>query len=464
MSGAGEFAGLSVHELGRRLRAGETDPVALTEYYLDRIAAAADGAVYISVCADRARAEAKESAARYRDGTPRGPLDGVPIAWKDLIDVAGAVTTCGSEIYRHRAAAETDAPIVANAAEAGMISLGKTNLTEFAFSGLGLNPHYGTPRNPHDAATARAPGGSSSGSAVAVAADLAPVAIGTDTGGSVRIPAAFNGLVGYKCSEGHIDKQGVQALALSLDTIGPIGRSVADCVLLERALCGRMVATPRPADLEGCRVLVPGNLVFDGAEDAVVANFEDALAKLSEAGVAIERRRFEPFYQMLDLAKRHGTLATAEAYYSFRDFIEGAEVESMDQRVVSRMRIGKDQSAYDLIAIRETRARLIAELAEAMDGPAFMAMPAVAITAPEIAPLEADDELYHATNLRALRNTMIGNFFNLCGFTIPSGSDRRGLPTGILINAAGGEDERLICYSLSLEKALRGGTAPEERP
>ena len=449
------IAGTSVHDLGRQLAAGKLDPVDLTETYLERIANHPDQAVFIEVMAERARAEAQASRKRHKEDRPAGPLDGVPIAWKDLFDVAGSRTTCGAEVHRARAPATADAPVVAACADAGMICLGKVNLTEFAFSGLGLNPHYGTPRNPHSKDAPRIPGGSSSGSAVAVASDLAPIAVGSDTGGSVRIPAALNGLVGYKSSEGHIDKSGVQALSLTLDTVGPLGRSVADCALLERVMRREHNVTPRPAGLSDCKLLVPENLVFEGADDAVVTNFERALSRLSSQGIKIERRKLGVLDDMLDISARHGTLVTAEAYYVHHDLMEGPERERIDARVVARIEMGKKMGAYDIIAIREGRARLIRALAADMEGPTFMAIPSVAVTAPEIAPLEADEEVFHKTNLTVLRNTMIGNFLNLCGFTMPSGTDSNGLPTGILFSATGGEDERLICYAQSLETALK---------
>lgn len=450
-----DIAGATVFELSQGLASGALDPVDVADYYLDRIANNADQAVYITVMAERARAEAQASRKRLREDQPAGPLDGVPIAWKDLFDVAGSPTTCGAEIYRGRANAETDAPVVAACAAAGMVSLGKVNLTEFAFSGLGLNPHYGTPHNPHSGDTPRAPGGSSSGSAVAVAADLAPIAMGTDTGGSVRIPASFNGLVGYKTSEGHIDKSGVQALSLTLDTVGPLGRSVVDCVLVERAMRGNLIVAPRPAGLSDCTLLVPENVAFDGADDDVLANFERALSQLSSHGVKVVRRKLPVLDAMLELSAKHGTLVTAEAYYVHQALVDSAERERMDRRVVARIEMGKKMNAHSFVAIREGRASLIAELAGEMEGPTFMAVPSTGITAPEIAPLEADDDVFHTTNMMALRNTMIGNFFNLCGFTIPSGVDAKGLPTGILFSATGGRDEDLICYAQSLEKAVK---------
>ena len=454
---APDLTGLGAAEVGRLIAAGKADAVEVAEDYLARIAACDDRSVFITVTADRARADAEESRARHRGGKPLGPLDGVPIAWKDLFDVAGTPTTCASDLYRDRAPADADATAVANCAWAGMVCLGKVNLTEFAYSGLGLNPHFGTPRNACDEATPRAPGGSSSGSAVAVARSLAPAAMGTDTGGSVRIPAAFNGLVGYKSSEGHIEKTGVHALSLTLDTVGPLGRSVEDCVLIERALRRDWVVSPRPAGLEDLTLVVPDNFVFDDAEDAVVANFDAMLTKLSAAGVRIERRRFDVFGEMIDVSAKYGTVIAAESNYALGNLVEGPDGGRIDRRVTARVLDGKKMSARDFITVSEERARLTRALAGELEGTTFLAMPSVAITAPEIAPLDADDDVFSRTNLLALRNTMLGNYFNLCGLTMPSGTDARGLPTGILFNAVGGCDERLLCYGLSIESVLWEG-------
>ena len=216
-------------EIGRRIAAGGLDPVEVAEYFLDCIERDRANPSFLVVTRDRALREAEASRKRYGEGRLAGPLDGVPIAWKDLVDMAGERTTAGSALYANSAPKPSDSPIVSRLAAAGMVALGKTNLSEFAFSAIGLNPHFGTPRNPRDPSTPRIAGGSSSGSAVAVAAGLAPCAIGSDTGGSIRAPASFCGIVGFKTSEGRIDKSGVFPLSRTLDTIGPLARTVEDC-------------------------------------------------------------------------------------------------------------------------------------------------------------------------------------------------------------------------------------------
>ncbi|MFP4273738.1 MAG: amidase family protein, partial [Paracoccaceae bacterium] len=403
----------------------------------------------------RALAEARAAEARLKAGRALSPLDGVPVAWKDLIDMAGERTTAASDIYRDAALRTADAAVVANAAAAGLVSLGKLNLTEFAYSGLGLNPHFGTPRNPHDPAEPRAPGGSSSGSGVAVAAGLAPLAIGTDTGGSVRIPAAFNGVVGYKSSEGRIDARGVFALSRTLDTVGPLGRSVEDCVLADMVLRGAAATAVRRQPVAGLRILVPESVVLDDLDAAVAANFEQSLIRLERAGALISRAAVPEFVRAAELAAALGTITAAEAYFEHRSLVEGAECGRIDRRVLARIEAGRRMKAAELIALQRARAEDMASLAARLDG-AFLAMPTAPHTAPRIAPLEADDARFHRVNLKTLRNTSIGNFLNLPGLAVPNGTDAKGLPTSFLLAACGGDDDRLLGAGLGAEAVIRG--------
>ncbi len=443
----------SASEIGRALAAGEASPVALTEHFLEKIEATADSKVFLKVTRERALAEAKASEARLAAGRPLSGLDGVPIAWKDLFDMAGEVTTAASDIYRNAPAAASDAPCVANVAAAGMVALGKVNLTEFAYSGIGLNPHYGTPANPHSPSVPRAPGGSSSGSGVSVAAGLAPCAIGTDTGGSVRIPASFNGLVGYKSSEGWIDGEGVFALSRTLDSVGPLARSVEDCVQLDAALRGLRSSPVRRQSVTGLSLFVPETIVLDDLDPAVAENFEASLKKLEAAGARISRGPLDIFARTAEITAEFGSLTAADAYVEHRALVDTDEVSRIDRRVVARIMGGKGMSAADVISIQRARAELTAQLAERM-GDTLIAMPTTAITAPEIAPLEADDDVFHRVNLKALRNTMIGNFLNLPGLALPNGIDADGMPTSLLISAMANDDERLLGYGLGLEPAL----------
>jgi aspartyl-tRNA(Asn)/glutamyl-tRNA(Gln) amidotransferase subunit A len=444
-----DLATVSAAALARLYREGAITPSEAADWFLDRIETTTDRAIFITVTAERARQEAAASTARYRAGAPRGPLDGVPVAWKDLFDLAGTTTTAASDIYRSAPPASADAAVVRRLAEVGMVSLGKVNLSEFAYSGLGLNPHFGTPRNPFDAKVHRAPGGSSSGSAVAVAAGLAPVAIGTDTGGSVRIPAAFNGLVGFKTAEGSIDKTGVFALSPTLDTVGPLARTVEDCLLLYSALKGGAPIAAKPADVSALRIVVPTNVVFDDADEAVVANFQRLIAKLADKGAKIVERTVSALDDVLATAV-HGNITAAEAYFAHRRLIDSPDVNRIDPRVVARIMRGASMSAYDLLALQAKRIELQRKLHAELDG-ALLAFPTVPHTAPPVAPLEADPELFHAVNLKTLRNTMLGNFLNLPGFAIPSGTDAHGLPTSFLVSAPSGSEPLLFSASLAIE-------------
>lgn len=444
----------SAATIGRALAAGMASPVALTELFLDRIDAQTSP-VFLTTTRDRALREAREADARLRNGTALSPLDGVPVAWKDLMDMKGERTTAASDVYRDAPPATADAAVVANAAACGMISLGKVNLSEFAYSGLGLNPHFGTPINPNDTETPRAPGGSSSGSGVAVAAGLAPLAIGTDTGGSVRIPAAFNGVVGYKSSEGRIPAQGVFALSRTLDTVGPLARSVEDCVLADMALRGAATSPVLRVPVADLEIFVPETVVLDDLAAEVAAHFEASIARLEKAGAKVRRGPLPAFAEAARLATEIGSITAAEAYVEHKSLIDGPEVGRIDRRVVARIEGGKRMSAANLIGLHRARAELMRVVSEELDG-ALLAMPTTPHTAPEIAPLEADDDLFHRVNLKTLRNTMIGNFLNLPGLAIPNGKDGNGLPTSFLLAATGGEDVRLLGAGLGAEPFIRG--------
>ncbi|MEM9221815.1 MAG: amidase [Pseudomonadota bacterium] len=447
-------ADLSVAALSRAYLTGAADPVAVTETCLSRIEAASDAAIFLKATPERARREAAASAARWKAGRPASPVDGVPIAYKDLFNLAGEVTTAGSALLRHSPPAEADAPVVAQLTAGGMVTLGKVNLTEFAYSGLGLNPHFGTCANPFDPQTPRIPGGSSSGSAVAVAAKLAPVALGSDTGGSVRVPAAFNGLVGHKSSEGRIDKTGVFPLSATLDTVGPLCRTVEDAVLLDAAMRGAE-ATVRRANLADLRFVVCETLFFEDIEDAVADAVEAAVKRLEQAGAKVERRAMPEVAQAASLAAELGTIVSAEAYTYHQDIIDSPDVEEVDGRVVARIIRGKAMTATDLIKLQSARPRLMASVAAALDG-ALVLCPTVAHVAPEIAPLDADPEFYNTINLKTLRNTTIGNYLNWPGVALPAASPSP-LPVSLLVSAMGGEDDRLLAAAWAMEQTVREG-------
>jgi aspartyl-tRNA(Asn)/glutamyl-tRNA(Gln) amidotransferase subunit A len=444
----------SAAAIGRLIAKGGLDPVEVAEFFLDRIERDRANPSFVVVTRERALKEAAASRKRHREGRPAGPLDGVPVAWKDLVDMAGERTTAGSALFAESPPKEKDAPIVANLSAAGLVALGKTNLSEFAFSALGLNPHFGTPRNPRDPATPRIAGGSSSGSAVAVAAGLAPCAIGSDTGGSIRAPASFCGIVGFKTSEGRIDKRGVFPLSRTLDTIGPLARTVEDCVLIDMALRGQSGAPVRPLDLNGVEFVVPDKTGIDDLDAAVAANLEAAMKRLAAAGAKVMSRPAPLIGAMRTLTAQHGSLVAIEAYAEHRAIFESADAQRMDRRVVRRA-MGGRLSGDDVIKLQRGREDLIAALGDELKG-ALLVLPATPMTAPPIDALERDDELFRATNLRAIHYTFLGNLFRMCGLALPSGEDAAGLPTGVQFLAPEGNDDRLLSIGLSIEVALSG--------
>ena len=454
----GKVTGRSAVQLAALLQAGVVDAEQLTEAVLAAIAACDDKAIFTTVTAERAMAEARAAGKRLRAGRPASPLDGVPVAWKDLFDLEGRVTTAGSRVLANDPPAARDAAVVTRLQEAGMICVGRVNMSEFAFSGLGLNPHYGTPHNPHSRDEPRVPGGSSSGSAVVVARGLVPVSIGTDTGGSVRIPAAYNGVIGYKATRGRYSMDGVLSAGFQPRfALGPLCRTVADAVLVDAAMRGLCASAVRHGRLEGQRLVVPGNIVFDDAEPAVVAAFEAALDRLVAQGVMIERRVLPAFDAIFDLTRQHGALVTAEAYALHRDRLENpATAAQIDPRVVSRTLLGAGISMPDYVAIMRARTRLIAEVEATIEPGTLIAYPTLPWGAPPIEPLRTDDNLFVRTNVGTLRNTLIGNFLDWCGVTIPCGTNPAGLPIGFLLSGLTGRDEALLSVALAAEPIIRG--------
>ncbi|MBO0663183.1 hypothetical protein LQ948_11110 [Jiella sp. MQZ9-1] len=449
---------LSAAAMGRHFSSGTLDPVEVTEFFLTRIAEDSNP-IFITLTAERARMEAAASRKRYREGCALGPIDGVPVAWKDIVDFAGITTTAGSSILAQRGPCRNDAPIVANLAAAGAVAIGKTNLSEFAFTGLGLNPHFGSPYNPHDRTSRRIVGGSSSGSAAAVAAGLAPCAIGSDTGGSIRGPSAFCGIVGYKSSEGRIDKRGVFPLSRTLDTIGPMARTVEDCVLLDAALRGQITAEARRRPLGELVLVVPGRNGIDDADPIVAVNMAAALHRLEAAGGRIVHRELTLLKEMRDVTSGLGALITIEAYAEHAGLFESERSKEMDPNVVSRAMLGRDVRSRELILLQRERARLSAELNNELDG-ALLMVPGTPMTAPRMEPIEDDDEIFRTANLRAIYFSVIGNFFAMCGLSLPTGTDAAGLPTGIQLLAPGGHDDRLLSFGLEVERAIRSHDEP----
>ncbi|MBE0613323.1 MAG: amidase [Burkholderiales bacterium] len=440
--------------LAGELAAGKTTSQKLIENALVRIAApAGEGArVFLRTHRDSALAEAKASDTLRAHGIVPSPLAGIPVSVKDLFDVAGDITRAGSKALADSTPASRDAFVVRRLRQAGAIVIGRTNMVEFAFSGLGLNPHYGTPKNPWDRATGRIPGGSSSGAAVSVTDGMAAMGLGTDTGGSVRIPAALCGLAGFKPTARRISRDGTFPLSSTLDSIGPIAPSVACCALVDSLLAGDGPEVPVALPLKGLRLAVVQDYVLDGLDSAVADAFEKALARLSRAGASVSEVRFPSLLQLPQINHKGG-LVVAEAYAVHRELIAKRK-DQYDPRVVSRTLRGADMSADEYIEVLNRRAAMIAESARLAAPYDALLMPTVIMVAPAIAPLEADDQLYGKTNLAVLRNCSVVNFLDGCALSIPC-HEPESAPVGLMVVGQSGGDRRLLAVGLALESALR---------
>ena len=435
---------MTAADLGRAIGAGTIDPVALTEVYLEAIDAHEfRDRIYARVMHDRARAEAKAASARAKAGMRRGMLDGVPVSWKDLFDTAGVATEAGTALMEGRVP-ETDAVVLQTATAAGLVCLGKTHMSEIAFSGLGLNPITATPPcvNDHDAV----PGGSSSGAAASVAFGLAAAGIGSDTGGSVRIPSAWNDLVGLKTTHARLSLDGVVPLCLTFDTVGPLCRSVEDAGLLLAALEGSRAADLAGASLDGVRLMVLDTIAPDDVRAAPRAAFQSAVERLQAAGAQVERRAFAPLMDAFDVA---GPLYGADSYGWWRPLVE-AHPEKMFPQILERVRGGKAVSGADYCAgwnlVREIRKKYFAATSQ-FDA---VIMPTAPALPPNAARLLTDEDYYKTENLLALRNTRIANLMDVCSVTLPTG-----VPScGIMFNGQHGTEERLLRLAAAAERAL----------
>ncbi len=395
---------------------------------------------------ESARAAADAADARGRHGVSLGPLDGALVTLKELFDVAGEVTRAGSKVLAEEAVpAVADAPVVQRLRAAGAVIVAKTNMTEFAFSGIGANPHFGTPGNPFD--RTRVPGGSSSGGAVAVADDLCEIAIGTDTGGSTRIPAALCGIVGFKPSRQRVPTDGAFPLSYSLDSVGPMARSVRDCAAADAVLAGEVGAPIEPAPLAGLRLGIVQGLPLQDLDDVVARRFAQGVDGLAKAGARLSHETL-PF---LDDARRilaKGGLAAAEAYAIHRDRIErrGSEI---DPNVRTRIMRGGEISAADYIVMTRERARLMGALDAPLADLDALVMPTTPIVAPTLAEV-ATLESFAARNALLLRNTAIVNFFDLCAISLPLPRGDQ-LPVGLMLAARNGQDRRLFRIAAAVE-------------
>ena len=434
----------SASDLGRGIARGEIDPVALTATYLDAIESHPHrDRIYARVTEDRAMSEAKAAKARAETGRRLSLLDGVPISWKDLFDSAGTTTGAGSLLLKDRVP-QRDAPVLARATAAGLVCLGKTHMSELAFSGLGYNPQTATPPCVND--DAAVPGGSSSGAAASVAFGLAAAGIGSDTGGSVRIPSAWNDLVGLKTTSGRLTLDGVVPLCLKFDTIGPLTRSVEDAAQLLAVMEGRTSPDLTGASLEGRRIARLRTVAEDDLRDGPGAAYEAALDRMAEAGAEIVDVTHPDLEDAMALS---GILYTTEAYGLWKDVIE-ADPGKMFGEILERFRLGKQFSGPDYVAAWAKLDALRKDWTRAMAGFDAVATPSAAILPPNLDRLINDGDYYVTENLLALRNTRIGNLMGSCGLSLPTGTPSCGLQ---LLGASMAED-RLVRLGAAAEAAL----------
>lgn len=431
---------MSAAALGREIGAGRIDPVELTAFFLDR--AHGQDQIYARLTEDRARAEAYAARDRALAGERLGLLDGVPLSWKDLFDTQGTATEAGSALLEGRVP-EADAEVLTAATARGSVCLGKTHMSELAFSGLGLNPVTATPPNVNDPALA--PGGSSSGAAASVAFGLAPAGIGSDTGGSVRLPAAWNDLVGLKTTSGRLSLAGVVPLAASFDTVGPLTQTVEDAHLVLAALEGRTPAPLEMVDLQGKRFLVLDPWASD-VRDGPGAAFEVALAKLSRAGAVVATGRVPATEAAMELT---GLLYPTEAYGTWKDVIE-ANPEKMFPQILDRFRGGAEVSAPDFVAAHQRLKLLQAEFLQATEGFDAVVLPTAPNLPPDRQKLLTDEAYYVSENLLTLRNTRVGNLTGGCGLTVPTGH----ASCGLLLMGRPFEEESLLALGRAVESIL----------
>lgn len=435
---------MTAAQLGLGIAAGKINPVELTEYFLEAIASNPLGErIYARTTPTRARGEAMAAAARAKTGLRRHPLDGVPLSWKDLFDSADIATEAGSALLRNRVPRQ-DARVLQTATALGAVCLGKTHMSELAFSGLGLNPVTATPPCiNNDQAVA---GGSSSGAAISVAEGLAPAAIGSDTGGSVRIPSAWNDLVGLKTTHGLLSLEGVVPLCESYDTVGPLAQTVEDCALLLSLLSGHKAPDLEGASLSGLRLAVLDTVAMEDLRPAPAKGFADALTRLARAGASISHLQAPEVTEALALA---GLLVTPEAYAIWRTQIEAAP-DKMFPRILERFRSGAAASAHEHIAARRRILALRAQWAARTAGFDAVILPTSAILPPDAKRLMTDEAYYVTENLLALRNTRIGNLLDQSVLTLPTSQPS----CGISFMTPPGQEARLLRLGTAAERAL----------
>lgn len=446
---------MTLTEARSALRDGRTTSLDLVEAALARIQDEdGEGArTFTLVFAEQAREAAKRADALLRAGRGEDmPLLGLPVSIKDLFDVQGHVTTAGSLVLKDQPPAREDAEILKRLQRAGAVIMGRTTMTEFAFSGIGTNPHYGTPRNPFERALGRIPGGSSSGAAISVTDGMAFAGIGTDTGGSVRIPAALSGLAGFKPTQKRVPLDGAYPLSRELDSIGPLARTIDDCIVLDGVLSGEKPDVPQ-REVAGLRLGVVTNYFLDGADDAVSRAFMNALSRLADAGADLQELQVPAFSRIAEI-NRIGTFASIEAYQREKERLE-KQGHLIDPHIKVRIESGARFDPQAIGEIRKARRIVMEEGNKAAAPFDAMIMPTVPIIAPPIAEVE-DDEDYGRANLLVLRNPTAINFIDGCAASVPC--HRPGeAPAGLMIAGTHGTDARILAIARAVEALLAPG-------
>jgi aspartyl-tRNA(Asn)/glutamyl-tRNA(Gln) amidotransferase subunit A len=409
---------------------------------------AGEGArTFLTAYADTAGAEADAADRRASDGSSLGPLDGIIVSIKDLFDVAGEPTRAGSRILEDAAPAAEDAAAVRRLREAGAVIVGKTSMSEFAFTGVGANPHYGTPGNPAD--RGRVPGGSSSGAAVAVADGMCEISIGTDTGGSTRIPAALCGVVGFKPSKYRVPTDGAFPLSHTLDSVGPIARSVEDCAKADAVLAAEEPWPLQPYPLDGLKLGIASGLPLGDLDETVRSKFMAALSAVGGANAQLSEVETPLFDDMREVNST-ATIATVEAYELHRERL-ATRGDEMDPFIRARIEMGRAVSPSDYQEMLEARARLAAAMDSLLAGFDALVLPTTPIVAPTTAEISSVDAFRRANRL-LLRNTEIANFFDLCAISLPMPGE--GLPAGFMLFGRRGADRKLFRIAAAVEKLL----------
>ena len=424
-----------------------------TEEALQAIAAAGDEGdrIFVKVYTASARAEAAAADARAAAGVSLGPIDGRIVSIKDLFDVAGEPTTAGSKVLRAAPPAQQDAVIVQRLRCAGAVIIGKTNMTEFAFSGIGINPHYGTPGNAKDAS--RIPGGSSSGAGVAVARGMCEIAIGSDTGGSVRIPSALNGVTGFKPTQVRVTREGAFPLSYSLDTVGPLANNVIDCAKADAVLAGQKWEPLTKRKIDGLRIGIPRGLLFTNADEQVLGAFELAVQRLTSMGVKAVDIHLDHLLGAPFKLQENGTLIACEAAQIHQELFASGQDNQLDDLVKSRISRGQTILASHYIYMQQARSKLQTQLDAAIADFDVLILPTVPVVAPTIKSLDKADDFNH-TNMLILRNPSVFNFYDLPAASIPLPRSGMELPVGLMVGGKRGCDRELLAVTEAIHDSL----------